>query len=175
MYYPITYDLWFFFSSGPVAWLDARLPGIWMDWVQSFGPATFFHWDWSWNHLYSHSLPTPDTVEQLSDVHLVLVNCLGSLPKNSGVRLTDLLNMTIVVHWEVKPQIKQSFSYEFHLSCSTTKPTKWHVHLAKTQISLGISLTRIFSVHMKEVQVFCYTVPIKRTAKTLIRLGECPG
>ena len=31
---------------------------------------------------------------------------LGSLPKNSVVRLTDCLDMTIVVDWDVKPQIK---------------------------------------------------------------------
>ena len=45
-------------------------------------------------------------------MHLVLVNltgeCLGSLPRNSVVRLTDRLNMTIVVDWDVKPQIKQT-------------------------------------------------------------------
>ena len=41
-------------------------------------------------------------------MHLELVNRLGSLPRNSVVRLTDLLNMTIVVDWDVKPQIKQT-------------------------------------------------------------------
>ena len=42
------------------------------------------------------------------DVHLVLVNCLGSLPRNSVVKLTDLLDMTIVADWDIKPQNKQS-------------------------------------------------------------------
>ena len=42
------------------------------------------------------------------DVHLVLVNCLGSLPRNSVVRLTDRHDMTIVVDGDVKPQIKQT-------------------------------------------------------------------
>ena len=41
------------------------------------------------------------------DVHLVLVNRLGSLPRNSVVRLTDRLDMTIVDDWNVNPQIKQ--------------------------------------------------------------------
>ena len=41
-----------------------------------------------------------------------------------------------------------------------TKPTKWHVRPAKTQISLGIRPVLDF---------------FKRTAKTLIRLGGCPG
>ena len=40
-------------------------------------------------------------------MHLILVNRLGILHRNSLVRLTDRLNMTIVVDWDVKPQIKQ--------------------------------------------------------------------
>ena len=47
-------------------------------------------------------------VEQRKDVHLVLVNRLGSLPRNIVVRLTDRLDMTMVVDWDVKPQIKQN-------------------------------------------------------------------
>ena len=42
------------------------------------------------------------------DIYLVLVNRLGSLPRNSVVRLTDRLDMTIVVDWDIKPQIKQT-------------------------------------------------------------------
>ena len=41
-------------------------------------------------------------------MHLVLVNGLGSLPRNSVVRLTDRLDMTIVVDWDVKPQNKNN-------------------------------------------------------------------
>ena len=41
-----------------------------------------------------------------------------------------------------------------HMIGHMTKPTKWHVCPAKTQINLGIR---------------------ERTAKTLIRLGGCPG
>ena len=33
------------------------------------------------------------------DVHLELVNRIGSLSRNSVVRLTDRLDMTIVVDW----------------------------------------------------------------------------
>ena len=40
-------------------------------------------------------------------MHSVLVNRLGNLSRNSVVRLTDRLGMTIVVDWDVKPQIKQ--------------------------------------------------------------------
>ena len=49
------------------------------------------------------------------DVHLVLVNLLGRLSRNSVVRLIDRLDMTIVVDLDVKPQIKQTGACEiFH-------------------------------------------------------------
>ena len=54
-----------------------------------------------------------------------------------------------------------------------TKPTKWPVRPANTQISQGIrpcSLIRVFAVHMKK-----HWLPTERKAKTLIRLGRCPG
>ena len=42
------------------------------------------------------------------DVHEVLVNRLGSLSRNTMVRLIiEQLYMTIVVDWDVKPQINQ--------------------------------------------------------------------
>ena len=60
---------------------------------------------WSWIHFYGHSLPTADSSRAVAsywrkDVHLVLVNRLGSLSRNSVVRLTDRLYMTIVVDWD---------------------------------------------------------------------------
>ena len=60
------------------------------------------------------------------------------------------------------------------MSSCTTKPTKWHVRPAKTQISLGIRPV------WSEFSLFAWRkfgpkLPIKRTAKTLIRLGRCPG
>ena len=81
--------------------------------VRSSGPATFFRGDWSWNHFYGHSFPCVDSSRALvnywrNDVHLVLVNRLGRLPRNSVVRFTDRRDMTIVVDWDVKPQIKQN-------------------------------------------------------------------
>ena len=65
------------------------------------------------NHFYRHSFPGADSSRAVvnywwKDVHLVLVNRLGSLPRNSVVRLTDRLGMTIVVDWDVKPQIVQN-------------------------------------------------------------------
>ena len=61
-----------------------------------------------------------------------------------------------------------------HTSMSriTTKPTKWHVCPAKTQISLGIcpssqpghppSLIRVFAVRIKKTWVLTYTLSIQR-------------
>ena len=51
-------------------------------------------------------LPTADSSRAVvsywrNDVHLVLVNRLGSLPRNSVVRLTDHLDMAIVVDLDV--------------------------------------------------------------------------
>ena len=68
---------------------------------------------WSWNNFYGHSRPTADSSRTVvsywqKNVHLALVNRLGSLPRNSVVRLTDHLNMTIVVDSDIKPQIKQT-------------------------------------------------------------------
>ena len=74
----------------------------------------FFRGDWSWNHFYGHSLPTAVSSRAVvsywpKDVHQVLVNYLDlSLPRKSVVRLTDRLDMTIVVDWDVKPQNKQN-------------------------------------------------------------------
>ena len=59
-----------------------------------------------------------------------------------------------------------------------TKPPKWPLRPAKTQISLGIrqhppSLIRLFAVRMKKH--LGPQLPIERTAKTLISLGGWPG
>ena len=50
------------------------------------------------------------------------------------------------------------------------KPTKWTLRPANTQISLGIRL-----VWSESSLSTWRKVPIERTAKTLIRLGRCPG
>ena len=54
------------------------------------------------NNFYSHSFPTADSRRadvsyRLNDVHLVLVNCLGSLSRNSVAGVTNWLNMTLLV------------------------------------------------------------------------------
>ena len=50
---------------------------------------------------------------------------------------------------------------QIYLSQRMTKPTKWHVRPGKTEISLGIRPV--------------WSDSNERTAKTLIRLGGCPG
>ena len=60
------------------------------------------------------------------------------------------------------------------LSRLMTKPTKWHVRPAKTQISLGIRPVWSASVLCAQwaARTQAFFMP---TAKTLIRLGGCPG
>ena len=85
--------------------------------VRSSSPATFFRGDWSWNHFYGHSFPSTISSSAVvnywrNDVHLVLVSRLERLPRNSVVSLTDSLDMSIVVDWDVKPQIKQNKKFK---------------------------------------------------------------
>ena len=58
-------------------------------------------------------------------------------------------------------------SKTFHDTCLMTKPTKWFVCPAKTQISLGI--------RCPHEESFVPYLPTECTAKTLIRLSRCPG
>ena len=68
-----------------------------------------------------------------------------------------------------------SFSARIYKSHDMTwhdKTNKMSVCPVKTQISLGIyPVWSVFTVRMKKAWV----LPIKRTVKTLIRLGGCPG
>ena len=61
-------------------------------------------------------------------------------------------------------------SFMCNLSHLMTKPTKWHVRPAKTQISLG--MIRVFAVRIKKDWVLSYPLSAQRR---LIRLGGCPG
>ena len=60
------------------------------------------------------------------------------------------------------------------MSRLVTKPTKWHVRPAKTQISLGICQSDQ-SLRCPREESWDPYLSIERTAKTLIRLDECPG
>ena len=85
----------------PVAQSDARPTCI-----HGFDPPV--RGDWSWNNFYGHSLPTADSSRTLDSfwrkyVHWVLVNRLGlSLARKGVDKLTDRLDMTRVVDWDVK-------------------------------------------------------------------------
>ena len=61
-----------------------------------------------------------------------------------------------------------------YLSRSMTKPTKWHVRLAKTPISLGIRPVWSES-SLSAWRNLGLLATHWRSAKTLIRLGGCPG
>ena len=61
-----------------------------------------------------------------------------------------------------------------HMSRLMTKPTKWHVRPAKTQISLGIRPV-CQSLRCPHEESVGPLLPIKQTANILIRLGGCPG
>ena len=67
------------------------------------------------------------------------------------------------------------------MSRRTTKSTKWHVRPAKIQISLGIrplsqsTAQSDQSLRCLHEEALGPWLPIIRTAKTLIRLGGCPG
>ena len=75
--------------------------------------APYFHEDWSWNVFYGLSPPSTDSRRvgvsyKQKYVHDVLVKCFVKLAQEkSVVRLTDHLDMTIAVDWDVKPQTKQ--------------------------------------------------------------------
>ena len=65
--------------------------------------------------------------------------------------------------------------FQYKVSLCMTKPTKWPVRPAKTQISLGIchlpSLIRVFAVHSMDSKGPKVSSCIQRR---LIRLGWCP-
>ena len=64
--------------------------------------------------------------------------------------------------------------FQVNMSQSMTKPTKRYVGPAKTQISLGIPQAD-HSLRCPHEQTLGPQLPTERTAKTLIRLGGCPG
>ena len=69
--------------------------------VRSSGPATFFRGDWSRNHFYGHYFPGADSSRAVVKYYWRKDVDLGSLPRNSVVRLTDRLDMTIIVDWDI--------------------------------------------------------------------------
>ena len=93
--------------------------------VGSLRPAHSFVETWSWKHFYGHSPSSTDSRRAVimywrKNVHWVLVNCLGGLPRNSVVRITDRTRNDIkcVEGPGRKTEIKQTNSSQVYLpSC----------------------------------------------------------
>ena len=77
-----------------------------------------------------------------------------------------------------KQQQQQPFCFlrtvrQLNMNRIVTKPTKWHVRPAKTQISLGICpFWSVFTVRLKNARILNYPLSAQQR---LIRLGRCPG
>ena len=91
-----------------LGWMHVRLVFM-RSRIGSSGPATFLCGDESRNQFYGHSLPSTDSSRAVvsywrKDVYIIPVNCLGlSLStKKCGLRLTDYLDIILVVHWDIK-------------------------------------------------------------------------
>ena len=95
-------------KRAPVARQDARAPGIQTVTGSILRSGNILYW-----RLVMKSFLRPATADTADssmvvasyrkDVDFVLVNRLGSLHRNSVDRLTDRLNITMVVDWAVKP------------------------------------------------------------------------
>ena len=116
----------------------------------------------------------------------IVLNCFCY--RRSGDLLEAFGSCLFLLTWKIACLLKDvaslidkvSVCLNITFACKTemrhivTKPTRWHVGPAKTQISLGIrTVWSIFTVHMKKAWVLSY--PFECTAKTLIRLGVCLG
>ena len=86
--------------------------------------------------------------------------------------------------------LSRFFIYRFNMSRLMRKPTKWALRPAKTQISLGNNSTTKPTIWpvcpaklrpesslsgWRNLRSLAAQLPDERTAKTLIRLGGCPG
>ena len=114
------------------------------------------------------SLPMiPEGLLSVADVsiHRVLVNHLvHACPKKSVVRLTDRLDMTIAVDWEIKPQTKQKKSDKMNTCCKFSLKQKQKEEEERKKIEeekvcnlplhkLGLVATkRVFGVSDKATQ-----------------------
>ena len=97
---------------------------------------------------------------------LCLISTFAShLPKRYNHKL-----YLVAVYLNAKPITRSSLSWllwilsgQRHLSCSMTKPTKWHVHPVKTQTSPGIHpVWSVSAVHMKKPWVLSFPLSAQR-------------
>ena len=111
------------------------------------------------NLLTDWFLANSEELDQSSDCAVLLGSTLFAIPCASFGHSTD--------YSMAKPHCS-------NLSRLMTKPTKWHVHPAKTQISLGIRPVWQ-SLRCPHEETLGPQLPNEYPAKTLIRLGGCPG
>ena len=116
-----------------------------------------------------------------TDIYIII---LDAVCQNATITIfTGYLHYVIVIPVRLlcKPTVELAFFLcgnvvseivdAYDMSRHMTKPTKWHLRPAKTQISLGIrpDWIRVFTVRsIGSAQCF-----FMWTAKTLIRLGGC--
>ena len=114
--------------------------------------------------LYGYSPPTADLRRAVvrywrNDVYSVLVKRLGlSLPRKSVVRLTDRLDMTIVVEWDVKPQNNNSNNNRFRYINKTSFTNNFVIFMANLSVKFIQSTCMCWQVlvFLKACQLFYY-------------------
>ena len=73
--------------------------------------------------------------------------------ENALVISSNFMSLAACKNWDFEDKTRGSDTSILIMNCLMTKPTKWHVRPAMTQISLGIHLIRIFAVRMKKAWV----------------------
>ena len=77
--------------------------------------------------------------------------------KDQGLHSSNRTVTVIISHVPIMWVFFLHSNIIWYLRCLMTKPTKWNVRPAKTQISLGIhAVWSVFAVHMKEAWVLSY-------------------
>ena len=125
-------------------------------------------WDWTfhkkvWNP-FTPSSPT---------THLHKV-CFSNFWMKFGNFLNNILTWKKNKIWKVSCQHSEP-ECSWQMSRLMTKPTKWSLHPAKTQISLAIRPGWSESSLSAWRNIGFSVTHWAHTAKTLIRLGGCPG
>ena len=81
-------------------------------------------------HVYSKCGPrlSTEAAEKLKNRYVLMRNSAGEYERETGKKVSIPITVRSVDYVII----------DQNLSCLMTKPTKWHVHPVKTQISLGI-------------------------------------
>ena len=98
------------------------------------------------------------------DVHIVLVNCLGSLPRNSVFKLPDCPDMAIAVEWDVKPQIKQNRNLNSSQSFSASFRGVSPRTRGKKKVCLNLrEISRSFLRKSLRLRIFCLRSELEKS------------